>query len=67
MTREAFLKCHNQKGLVPSIGSHCLTIHLQVERGVLVPTKLPKLWGLESMRHYQIRKLRHAGEVGEGV
>jgi hypothetical protein len=46
MAREAFLKCHNQKGLVPGISGHCLTIHLQVERGVLIPIKLLKLWVL---------------------
>ena len=69
MTREAFLKYHNQKGLIPGIGSHCLTIHLQVEHVVTIPTKLLKLWGLEPMWQYQDRKPGHVGEIGstEGV
>ena len=69
MAREAFLKCHNQKGLIPGIGGHCPTIHLQVEHGVLVPIKLLKLWDIELMRHCQVRKPGHVGEIGstEGV
>ncbi len=64
MIREAFLKCHNQKGLVPAIGGHRLTIHLQMEHVVPIPTKLLKLWGLEPMWHCQVRKPGHAGEIG---
>jgi hypothetical protein len=69
MAREAFLKCHNPKGLIPGIRSHCLTIHLQVEHGVPIPTKLLKLWDLELMRHCQVWKPRHVGEIDstEGV